>query len=65
MSNNFKGIKELTSQYSRSIYPSSSKKNDVLSVDIMKLKKKNVHSTPEYNEFTLDIFATIIITIIK
>ena len=44
-------LNELPSQYSRSTYPSSSKENEVVSAEIMKLikkkkKKKNVHSTP-------------------
>ena len=34
-------LNELPSQYSRSSYPSSSKKNEVISAEVMKLIKKN------------------------
>ena len=39
-------LNELLSQYSRSTYPY--KENKVISAEIMKLIKKNVHSTPHY-----------------
>ena len=56
MRNNFKGVilatnglklelNELPSQYSRSTYPSSSKDNEVISADIMKLIQKKMSIT--------------------
>ena len=35
-------LNELPSQYSRSTYPSSSKENEVISAEIMKLMKKRI-----------------------
>ena len=60
MRNNFKGVilatnglklelNELPSQYSRSTYPSSSKENEVISAEIMKLIKKRYFSYNDNN----------------
>ena len=42
-------LNELPSQYSRSTYPSSSKENEVISAEIMKLIKKRYFSYNDNN----------------
>ena len=51
-------LKQLPTQNSRSSYPLSSEKNEIISVEIKKLLRKSVivYSTPEEGEFIFRIF---------
>ena len=51
-------LKQLPTQNSRSIYPLSSKENEIISVEIEKLLKKSIiaYSTPDEGEFFSSIF---------